>query len=43
MELPHSHPSKENCAVPWFSRVRTAINAAAPFLAPTQQTNLASQ
>jgi len=27
--------------VPWYYRVRTAINAAAPFLAPTQQTNLA--
>lgn len=27
--------------MPWYYRVRTAINAAAPFLAPTQQTNLA--
>jgi hypothetical protein len=27
--------------VPWYYRVRTAINAAAPFLVPTQQTNLA--
>jgi hypothetical protein len=27
--------------VPWYYRVRTAINAAAPFLAPTQRVNLA--
>ena len=27
--------------MPWYYRVRDAINAAAPFLAPTQQTNLA--
>jgi DDE family transposase len=27
--------------VPWYYRVRNAINAAAPFLVPTQQTNLA--
>ena len=27
--------------MPWYYRVRNAINAAAPFLAPTQQTNLA--
>ena len=27
--------------MPWYYRVRTAINAAAPFLAPTQQINLA--
>jgi hypothetical protein len=27
--------------VPWYYRVRLAINAAAPFLVPTQQTNLA--
>ena len=27
--------------MPWYYRVRAAINAAAPFLAPTQQTNLA--
>jgi hypothetical protein len=27
--------------VPWYYRVRTAINAAAPFLAPTQRINLA--
>jgi hypothetical protein len=27
--------------VPWYYRVRLAINAAAPFLVPTQQTNFA--
>lgn len=27
--------------MPWYYRVRDAINAAAPFLAPTQKTNLA--
>ena len=27
--------------MPWYYRVRVAINAAAPFLAPTQRTNLA--
>jgi hypothetical protein len=27
--------------VPWYYRVRNAINAATPFLAPTQRTNLA--
>jgi hypothetical protein len=27
--------------MPWYYRVRTAINAAVPFLAPTQKTNLA--
>jgi hypothetical protein len=27
--------------VPWYYRLRTAINVAVPFLAPTQQTNLA--
>ncbi len=27
--------------MPWYYRVRTAINAAAPFLVPTQATNLA--
>jgi hypothetical protein len=27
--------------MPWYYRVRTAINAAAPFLLPTQATNLA--
>jgi hypothetical protein len=26
--------------LPWYYRVRDAINAAAPFLAPTQKTNL---
>ena len=27
--------------MPWYYRVRNAINAAAPFLVPTQKTNLA--
>lgn len=27
--------------MPWYSRVRSAINAATPFLAPTQKANLA--
>jgi len=27
--------------VPWYYRVKAAINAAMPFLAPTQETNLA--
>jgi hypothetical protein len=27
--------------VPWYYRARTAINAAVPFLVPTQKTNLA--
>jgi len=27
--------------MPWYYRVRNAINTAAPFLAPTQKTNLA--
>ena len=27
--------------MPWYYRVRVAINAAAPFLAPTQTANLA--
>jgi hypothetical protein len=27
--------------VPWYNRVLSAINAAAPFLVPTQATNLA--
>jgi hypothetical protein len=27
--------------MPWYYRVKAAINAAAPFLAPTQETNLA--
>src|SRR3954447_18974796 len=42
MELPHQHPSKEvPPEVPWYNRVRSAINATAPFLVPTQATNLA--
>jgi hypothetical protein len=42
MELPHYHLSKEiPPEVPWYDRVRAAINAAAPFLVPTQKTNLA--
>src|SRR5215210_2640280 len=40
MELPRSHPQKEVPLLPWYYRVRDAINAAAPFLAPTQATNL---
>src|SRR5215210_8086489 len=41
MELPQPPPSKGGSTVPWYYRVRTAINAAAPFLAPTQTANLA--
>src|SRR3954463_6263121 len=42
MELPHYHPLKEvPPKVPWYNRVLFAINAAAPFLVPTQKTNLA--
>jgi hypothetical protein len=42
MELPHK-PSTEGglTQVPWYYRVKVAINAAAPFLVPTQATNLA--
>jgi hypothetical protein len=40
MEPPRSHPPKEVSLLPWYYRVRNAINAAAPFLAPTQKTNL---
>ena len=40
MEPPRSHPPKEVPLLPWYYRVRDAINAAAPFLAPTQATNL---
>jgi hypothetical protein len=41
MELPQQPSLKGGSAVPWYYRVRTAINAAAPFLVPTQRTNLA--
>src|SRR3954454_15838587 len=42
MELPHHHHSKEvPRQVPWYNRVRSAINATMPFLAPTQAINLA--
>src|SRR3954454_12896059 len=42
MELPHHHHSKEvPRQVPWYNRVRSAINATAPFLLPTQAANLA--
>jgi hypothetical protein len=42
MELPHHHPSQRRSALlPWYNRVRSAINVAMPFLAPTQATNLA--
>lgn len=41
MELPHDHPPKEVPPLPWYYRVLFAINVAAPFLAPTQKTNLA--
>src|ERR687898_280764 len=41
MELPQPPSLKGGSAVPWYYRVRNAINAAAPFLVPTQTTNLA--
>jgi hypothetical protein len=42
MESLHDHPKKGGYArVPWYDRVRSAINAAMPFLWPTQKTNLA--
>jgi hypothetical protein len=41
MELPQPPSLKGGSAVPWYYRVRNAINAAAPFLARTQTTNLA--
>jgi hypothetical protein len=41
MELPHDHRPKEVPPLPWYYRVLSAINVAAPFLAPTQKTNLA--
>lgn len=42
MELPRNHPPKEvSPQVPWYYRVLSAINAAMPFLVPTQKTNLA--
>lgn len=41
MELPQPPSSKGGSAVPWYYRVLDAINTASPFLAPTQQTNLA--
>jgi hypothetical protein len=40
MEPPRTHLPKEVPLLPWYYRVRDAINAAAPFLAPTQATNL---
>jgi hypothetical protein len=40
MEPPRNHLPKEVPLLPWYYRVRDAINAAAPFLAPTQKTNL---
>jgi hypothetical protein len=42
MELPHDHPPKGGSALlPWYDRIRDAINIAMPFLVPTQKTNLA--
>src|SRR5438270_5924096 len=42
MELPHDHPPKRRFRqVPWYDRIRDAINTALPFLVPTQKTNLA--
>jgi hypothetical protein len=42
MESLNDHPKKGGYArVPWYDRVRSAINTAMPFLWPTQKTNLA--
>jgi Transposase DDE domain len=41
MEPPQPPSLKGGFAVPWYYRVRNAINAAAPFLVPTQSANLA--
>src|SRR5919202_5711135 len=43
MGLPRNHPPKKEVSSegPWYYRVLCAINAAMPFLAPTQKTNLA--
>jgi hypothetical protein len=41
MESPQPPSFEGGFAVPWYYRVRNAINAAAPFLVPTQTANLA--
>jgi hypothetical protein len=43
MGLPRNHPPKKEVSSegPWYYRVLCAINAAMPFLVPTQKTNLA--
>ncbi len=41
MDSPHNHLSRRFVQVPWYYRVKTAINVAMPFLASTQKTNLA--
>jgi hypothetical protein len=41
MELPNHHPQKEVPLLPYYNRVLSAINAATPFLVPTQANNLA--
>jgi hypothetical protein len=42
MESPHDPlPRGGGSTLPWYYRVQDAINAAAPFLVPTQATNLA--
>jgi hypothetical protein len=39
--LRNTSPEGGFTQVPWYCRVRSAINLAAPFLVPTQKTNLA--